>query len=74
MKTKAKFTLSTAVFVIPMLCTPNADLPNMDELVETIAKGEVKDSGFLTMSTDTESLYKTRMSGIVRDMYKKGYL
>ncbi len=71
MKNKAKFALSTALFVIPMLCTPNEELPNMDEMV----KGEVSDDGgMFTMSSNTEAVYNKRMGGIVRDMYKKGYL
>jgi len=75
MKSKAKFALSTALFVIPMLCTPNAELPNMDDLVESLAKGEINENNkMLNMSTNTESVYKKRMSGIIRDMCKKGYL
>lgn len=75
MKSKAKFALSTALFVIPMLCTPNAELPNMDEMADTITKGELKENeGMFQMTTNTELLYKKRMSGIIRDMSKKGYL
>lgn len=58
-----------------MLCTPNAELPNMEELVETYVKGEIsQDSGMFQMTSNTELLYNKRMGGIVRDMYKKGYL
>lgn len=75
MKSKAKFALSTALFVIPMMCTANEELPDMNEMVETLSKGEVsEDGGMFQMTSKTEVLYKTRMSGIVRDMYKKGYL
>lgn len=74
MKSKAKFALSTALFIIPMLCMPNAELPNMDEMVESMVKGDVSDEGMFQMSANTETLYKKRMGGIVRDMYKKGYL
>lgn len=75
MKNKAKFALSTAIFIIPMLCTPNAELPNMDELVEALAKGEMnQDNAMFQMTSNTELVYKKRMGGIVRDMYKKGYL
>lgn len=75
MKSKAKFALSTALFIIPMLCTPNAELPNMDELVESFTKGEVNENDeMFQMTTNTELIYKQRMSGIVRDMHRKGYL
>lgn len=74
LKSKAKFALSTALFIVPMLCTPNAELPNMDDMVETMVKGEVTDDGMFKMSSSTELVYKQRMGGIVRDMYKKGYL
>ncbi|XP_037051940.1 uncharacterized oxidoreductase dhs-27-like [Bradysia coprophila] len=75
MKNKAKFALSTALFVIPMMCTANEELPDMNEMVETMVKGEVsEDGGMFQMTSNTEVLYKKRMGGIVRDMYKKGYL
>lgn len=75
MKTKAKFALSTALFIIPMLCTPNAEMPNMDELVETLAKGDIsEDNEIFKMTSNTEAIYKKRMSGVIRDMHKKGYL
>lgn len=74
MKSKAKFALSTALFVIPILCIPNDELPNLDEMVDTLSKGESKDGQWFEMTTNTETLYQKRMGGIIRDMHKKGYL
>lgn len=75
MKSKAKFALSTALFIIPMLCVPNAELPNLDDMVESLVKGDASENNeMFQMSTNTAALYKTRMSGVVRDMNKKGYL
>lgn len=75
MKNKAKFALSTALFVIPMMCTANENLPDMNEVVETMAKGEVgEDGGMFKMTSRAEAIYNKRMGGIVRDMHKKGYL
>lgn len=69
MKNKAKFALSTALFIIPMLSTPTAEIP--DDVVELLPKSEVSEDN---KTFHTELVYKKRMSGIIRDMYKKGYL
>lgn len=74
LKSKAKFALSTALFVIPMLCTPNEEIPNMDEMVENLVKGENTEHGMFQMTTNTELVFKKRMGGILRDLNKKGYL
>lgn len=75
LKQYGRFALSAAIFVLPMLCTEDsADLPDMNELAESF-----KDRTFdgteevFKVSKKTEGKFKIRMSGILRDMNKKGF-
>lgn len=72
LKTYGRFALGAALFVVPMLCTDKADLPDMNELVKKFTDNEFNGEVFATTSK-SQSSYEERISGILRDMNRKGF-
>ncbi|XP_055614513.1 uncharacterized protein LOC129760860 [Uranotaenia lowii] len=69
-----RFGLIMAVFVIPVLCMENADIPDLDQQAEKFKETqEVNMSAFMTTGK-AELKYRNRMGGVIRDMVKFGYL
>uniref|UniRef100_A0A9I3FH68 CHK kinase-like domain-containing protein n=1 Tax=Anopheles epiroticus TaxID=199890 RepID=A0A9I3FH68_9DIPT len=69
----AKFGMLMAIFVIPMLCTRNEDLPDMDEAAEKFRETNEMNLDAMSMNSD-QVAFRKRMSGVIRDMVRYGYL
>lgn len=72
LKTFGRYVLAAAIIVVPMLCTPKGDLPNMDDMVAKIG-GDNWDGELFGVNAKSESAYRVRMAGLLRDMNKKGF-
>uniref|UniRef100_A0A182JLS5 CHK kinase-like domain-containing protein n=1 Tax=Anopheles atroparvus TaxID=41427 RepID=A0A182JLS5_ANOAO len=68
-----RFGILMAVFLVPMLCTRNEDLPDMDEAAEKFQETNSVDMNHFTAHAN-QSAYHKRMSGVIRDSVRYGYL
>lgn len=75
LKQYGRYSLGAALFVLPMLCTEDtADLPDLDQLADSFQDGTFDSSQEVFKVTEkSQAKYKARMSGILRDMNKKGF-
>lgn len=74
LKSLGRFSLGVALFVVPMLCTENEDLADMNELAEKLKDGKFgENEEFFSVTKKNKSKYDERMSGILRDMNKRGF-
>lgn len=76
LKTFARVVLGVALFAIPMLCMEREDIPDMNEMSEQFANLDVNvaDIPLFQVKEKSEAKYKIRMSGVIRDMAKRGFL
>ncbi|XP_035897700.1 uncharacterized protein LOC118505675 [Anopheles stephensi] len=68
-----RFGILMAIFLVPMLCTRNEDLLDMDEAAERYRDTNEMDLNGMTMNANKQA-YRTRMSAVIRDMVRYGYL
>uniref|UniRef100_A0A182T5A6 CHK kinase-like domain-containing protein n=1 Tax=Anopheles maculatus TaxID=74869 RepID=A0A182T5A6_9DIPT len=68
-----KFGILMAIFLVPMLCTRNEDLLDMDEAAEKYRDTNKMDLAGMTMNANKQA-YRSRMSAVVRDIVRYGYL
>uniref|UniRef100_A0A182MI41 CHK kinase-like domain-containing protein n=1 Tax=Anopheles culicifacies TaxID=139723 RepID=A0A182MI41_9DIPT len=61
-----RFGLMLAAFVVPMLCTRNEDLLDMDATAEMFRETQSVDIAIYTKNTN-QSAYRKRMSAVIRD-------
>ncbi|EAT35124.1 AAEL012683-PA [Aedes aegypti] len=73
LKACGKFGILMAVFMVPMLCTENQDLPDMDEAAEKYKESQEFDTSFIA-NVKSEDKYKSRMAAVIRDVIRYGYL
>ncbi|XP_065094904.1 uncharacterized protein LOC135715662 [Ochlerotatus camptorhynchus] len=73
LKVCGKFGALMAVFMIPILCIENQDLPDMDEAAEKYKESQTFDNAFV-INEKTEAKYKKRMGAVLRDLIRYGYL
>ncbi|XP_050086877.1 uncharacterized protein LOC126571973 [Anopheles aquasalis] len=73
LRTFGRFGVLMAVFLVPMLCTRNEDLVDMDEAAEKYRDGEEMDIGMLTKNANQKD-YAVRMRGVIKDIVRYGYL
>lgn len=73
LKNLGRFSLGIALFVVPMLCTENDDLPDMNEMAQKLKDGSFGENEFFVVDKKIKSKYDQRMSGILRDMNKRGF-
>ncbi|XP_041764589.1 uncharacterized oxidoreductase dhs-27-like [Anopheles merus] len=68
-----RFGILMANFLVPMLCTRNEDLPDMDEVAEKYRETNEMDLNAMTLNANQRA-YRERMSSAIRDMVQYGYL
>ncbi|XP_003435871.2 uncharacterized protein LOC11175451 [Anopheles gambiae] len=68
-----RFGILMAIFLVPMLCTRNEDLPDMDEAAEKYRETNEMDLNAMTLNANQRA-YRERMSSAIRDMVQYGYL
>uniref|UniRef100_A0A182SAH1 CHK domain-containing protein n=1 Tax=Anopheles maculatus TaxID=74869 RepID=A0A182SAH1_9DIPT len=68
-----RFGLLLAAFVVPMLCTRKEDLLDMDATAEMFRETETVDIAIYTKNTN-QSAYRKRMSAVIRDTVRYGYI
>ncbi|XP_053657723.1 uncharacterized protein LOC128706807 [Anopheles marshallii] len=68
-----KFGILMAVFLVPMMCTRNEDLYDMDETAEKYRDSNELDVNAITTNTN-KSAYSKRISAVIRDIVRYGYL
>ncbi|EAT35123.1 AAEL012688-PA [Aedes aegypti] len=73
LKACGKFGILMAMFMVPMLCIDNQDLPDMDQLAEKHLDSQEFDASFIH-DVKSEDKYKTRMAAVIRDLIRYGYL
>ncbi|KXJ77779.1 hypothetical protein RP20_CCG006581 [Aedes albopictus] len=73
LKACGKFGILMAMFIVPMICIENQDLPDMNEAAEKYKESQEFDTSFIT-SAKSEDKYKTRMAAVIRDVIRYGYL
>ncbi|XP_049537410.1 uncharacterized protein LOC125952148 [Anopheles darlingi] len=73
LRTFGRFGVLMAVFLVPMLCTRNEDLLDMDEAAEKYRDGQEMDLGMLVRNAN-QSAYAVRMRGVIKDIVRYGYL
>lgn len=73
LKMCGKFGILMAIFLVPMMCTENQDLPDMDEVAQKFKDMENIEMPF-DVTAKSEAQYKKRMGAVVRDLIRYGYL
>lgn len=72
LKAYGRYALAAVIIILPMLCTEKKDVPPIEDMMEKI-ENETFDGQFFTVPDGAQSEFKSRMSGILRDMNSKGY-
>lgn len=73
LKLCGKFGILMAIFLVPMLCTENKDLPDMNDVAEKFKESQNVEMPF-QVNEKSEGKYKKRMGAVVRDLIRYGYL
>ncbi|XP_035897702.1 uncharacterized oxidoreductase dhs-27-like [Anopheles stephensi] len=68
-----RFGLLLAAFVVPMMCTRKEDLLDMDATAEMFLETQNVDIAIYTKNTN-QSAYRKRMSAVIRDAVRYGYI
>ncbi|XP_053670918.1 uncharacterized oxidoreductase dhs-27-like [Anopheles nili] len=68
-----RFGILMAVFLVPMMCTRNEDLPDMDAAAEKYRDTKEMDANPFSQST-SNNVYRKRMGAVIRDLVQYGYL
>uniref|UniRef100_A0A182JA39 CHK kinase-like domain-containing protein n=1 Tax=Anopheles atroparvus TaxID=41427 RepID=A0A182JA39_ANOAO len=68
-----------SLMVLPIICTPNDELPDTDETMEAMMKdltnGTENEKGMVYGTTEKAAVrYRKRMSGAIRDVIRFGYI
>lgn len=74
MKQYGRFAFNCSLIIVQMLATDRQDLPDMDEVVSKIVENDNFDGKMFEVPQKSQSVYDERMSGILRDLGKKGFL
>lgn len=75
LKRFGRFILHFAMMVIPVICTPNEDLPDTEKLMEEMQERPTDAKYFIdAYKAENNKNYVSRMSDVVRDMVNYGYL
>lgn len=70
-----KYVLLVAMFALPIICTPNEDLPDMSELMEKMRDDPESENTFIdAFKSENNVNYASRMGDAVRDLVDYGYL
>ncbi|XP_058129492.1 uncharacterized protein LOC131271921 [Anopheles coustani] len=67
-----RFGILMAVFLVPLLCTRKEDLPDMNKAAEMREAKNVEKNHFTANAN--KSAYHKRMSAVIRDIVRYGYL
>lgn len=73
LKQFGRFALVMAMLILPVICTPSDDLPDMDKVAEAV-ENQDQDSFHIGTSEIAEERYRKRMGGVIRDLVQYGYL
>ncbi|XP_058825477.1 uncharacterized protein LOC131685633 [Topomyia yanbarensis] len=73
LKQCGKFGLIMAVFLVPMMCIENSDLPDLDAEAEKFRETQKVEMPFV-VNEKAEAKYRKRMSAVIRDVIRYGYL
>lgn len=73
MKQYGRFALNVSLVIVQMLTAERKDLPDMDEIMKKFSNNEM-DGEFFGVAEQSKNVYAERMSGILRDLGRKGYL
>ncbi|XP_052869563.1 uncharacterized protein LOC128275189 [Anopheles cruzii] len=74
LRTFGRFGVLMAVFLVPMLCTRNEDLVDMDEAAEKFRDTKEMDMSMFSKNDNNRSAYTTRMRAVIKDSVRYGYL
>ncbi|XP_052869562.1 uncharacterized protein LOC128275187 [Anopheles cruzii] len=70
-----RYGLLMGMFLVPMMCTEANELPNMEELAQRMQQTERGlDESFFKTTESNKSAFRKRMSGVVKDCIRFGYL
>ncbi|XP_055539001.1 uncharacterized protein LOC129726398 [Wyeomyia smithii] len=73
-KKYGRFGLIMGMLVVPMICTAAEDLPDMDKWIEKMKQGDEDVEFEYATEEKAAKLYRARMSGVIRDVARFGYL
>ncbi|XP_055636018.1 uncharacterized protein LOC129775364 [Toxorhynchites rutilus septentrionalis] len=73
LKACGKFGLLMAIFIVPLLCIENKDLPDLDAQAEKFKETQQLEMPFV-INEQSEAKYRKRMSDVLRDVIRFGYL
>ncbi|XP_058455388.1 uncharacterized protein LOC131432855 [Malaya genurostris] len=74
LKQYGKFGVIMASFLVPMLCMENTDLPDLDAEAEKFEKTQQINNDMFAVNEKSEAKYRKRMSAVIRDAIRYGYL
>lgn len=75
LKKFGKFVLFVAMMALPIICTPNEDLPDLSKLMDNLNGNAENTVEFIdAFNAEKNVNFVSRMSDVVRDMVNYGYL
>lgn len=75
MKHYGRFALNYALVIVQMLSIERTDMPDMNEVVKQMTENTLTTDMFEGKTNEkSQSVYNERMSGILRDLGRKGFL
>ncbi|EAT46418.1 AAEL002373-PA [Aedes aegypti] len=63
-----------AAFVLPVICTPNEDVPDLNASAERYQESQEFEANTFATYGASEQNFHRRMAGVVRDMIRFGYI
>ena len=67
------FGLFMCIMLLPILTTKTEDVPNLDEMAEKISENDESTLNAFN-SKNSEEVYRSKMSNVLRDMSSYGYI
>ncbi|XP_058452119.1 uncharacterized protein LOC131430888 [Malaya genurostris] len=74
LKQYGKFGVIMALFLVPMMCIENTDLPDLDAEAEKFEQTQQINNEMFAVTEKSEVKYRKRMSAVIRDAIRFGYL
>ncbi|XP_055627925.1 uncharacterized oxidoreductase dhs-27-like [Toxorhynchites rutilus septentrionalis] len=70
----ARYGVMLAAFVLPVICTANEDIPDLNDAAERYHKSQQLEANMFANSGSSEEAFRRRMRGLIRDMVRFGYI
>ena len=69
-----RYGILMGMFLVPMMCTRNDELPDIEALAQKMTETQQLDESFFKTTESNQEAYATRIRAVVQDSIRYGYL